>query len=211
MGVYNELTRDAQVLDLTQHVATRKDTSPLVWKPTSAQLLAAKDKGTPDVLAPAARVWFVGINPGLYSAAIGHHFGRPGNRFWPALARSGFTPRQLSPFEDGSLPEYALGITNLVARATARAEELSPGELRRGAKRLARKVAALEPNVVAVLGVTAYRLAFARAKAQLGRQSDSIEGATLWVLPNPSGLNAHHQLDSLERLFGELRAYAFRA
>lgn len=149
-------------------------------------------------------------NPGLYSAAIGHHFGRPGNRFWPALANAGFTPRLLSPFEDATLPEYALGITNLVSRATARAEELSEAELRRGAKRLAVKVAALQPRVVAVLGVTAYRLAFARPKAKLERQPEPLEGSTLWVLPNPSGLNAHHQLASLSELFSKLREFALQ-
>jgi double-stranded uracil-DNA glycosylase len=180
------------------------------WRPSKQQLLAAKGKGTPDVLAAGAKVWFVGVNPGLYSAAIGHHFGRPGNRFWPALANSGFTPRLLSPFEDATLPEYGLGITNLVARATARAEELSESELRLGAKRLAAKVAAQEPRVVAVLGVTAYRLAFARPKAQLERQPEPLERSTLWVLPNPSGLNAHHQLASLSELFGKLREFAFR-
>ena len=181
------------------------------WRPSREQLAAAKNKGTPDVLGPGAKVWFVGVNPGLYSAAIGHHFGRPGNRFWPTLANAGFTPRLLSPFEDASLPEYGLGITNLVPRASARAEELSEAELRRGAKLLAAKVAAQEPKTVAVLGITAYRVAFAHPKAQLGRQSELLEGSTLWVLPNPSGLNAHHQLPSLARLFGELRAFALDA
>jgi TDG/mug DNA glycosylase family protein len=166
-------------------------------------------KGTPDVLTAGAKLWFVGVNPGLYSAAIGHHFGRPGNRFWPVLERAGFTAGRWSPFDDERLPELGLGITNLVPRATARAEELTQTELRRGAKRLATKVAALEPGVVAVLGVTAFRLAFARPEAKLGRQTEPIAGATLWVLPNPSGLNAHHQLDSLARLFSTLREYAF--
>ena len=180
-----------------------------VWRPSPQQLLAAKDKGTPDVLSAGAKVWFVGVNPGLYSAAIGHHFGRPGNRFWPALARSGFTQRLLSPFEDESLPEYGLGITNLVPRASARAEELTHAELRKGARLLAAKVAVHRPKVVAILGITAYRIAFDRPKAQLGMQQECLEGSTLWVLPNPSGLNAHHQLASLSQLFGELRAFAF--
>jgi TDG/mug DNA glycosylase family protein len=178
-------------------------------RPTRSQLTAAKGKGTPDVLTACAKLWFVGVNPGLYSAAIGHHFGRPGNRFWPVLERAGFTPGRWSPFDDERLPELGLGITNLVPRATARAEELTQTELRRGAKRLATKVAALEPRVVAVLGVTAFRLAFACPEAKLGKQTEPIAGATLWVLPNPSGLNAHHQLDSLTRLFSVLREYAF--
>jgi TDG/mug DNA glycosylase family protein len=179
------------------------------WRPSREQLVAAKNKGTPDVLGPGAKVWFVGVNPGLYSAAIGHHFGRPGNRFWPTLANAGFTPRLLSPFEDAALPEYGLGITNLVPRASARAEELTEAELRHGAKLLAAKVAKGEPKVVAVLGITAYRLAFANPKARLGQQPEPLHNSTLWVLPNPSGLNAHHQLPSLARLFGELRAFAF--
>jgi TDG/mug DNA glycosylase family protein len=179
------------------------------WRPSREQLAAAKDKGTPDVLGPGAKVWFVGVNPGLYSAAIEHHFGRPGNRFWPTLFNAGFTPRRLSPFEDTTLPEYGLGITNLVPRASARAEELSEAELRKGAKLLAAKVAKQEPKTVAVLGITAYRIAFARPKAQLGRQPEPLQNATLWVLPNPSGLNAHHQLPSLARLFAELKAFAF--
>jgi TDG/mug DNA glycosylase family protein len=178
------------------------------WRPSRAQLVAAASKRLPDLLAAGSKIWFVGVNPGLYSAAIGHHFGRPGNRFWPALASSGFTPRLLSPFEDASLLEYGLGLTNIAPRTTARAEELSREELRRGAQRLDAKVATLEPGVVAILGVMAYRHAFARPKAQLGLQPEALHGAPLWVLPNPSGLNAHHQLADLSRLFGELRAYA---
>jgi TDG/mug DNA glycosylase family protein len=159
----------------------------------------------PDVIAPDLRVLFVGINPGLYSAAIGHNFGRPGNRFWPALAQSGFTPRLLSPREDAELLRLGLGITNLVARATARADELSGQELEQGAVLLVRKVEQLRPRAVAILGVTAYRLAFRQPKAGLGPRPEPLAGALLWILPNPSGLNAHHQLPDLARLFRDLR------
>lgn len=150
----------------------------------------------------------VGINPGLYSAAIGHNFGRPGNRFWKVLALSGFTPRVLAPDEENELPRHGLGLTNLVARATARAEELAQEELSLGAARLTEVVREHAPKVVAVLGVTAYRTAFVRPKAQLGLQVDEIARAKLWVLPNPSGLNAHHQLPQLAELFTELRVFA---
>lgn len=176
-------------------------------RPTPEQLVAARALLLPDVTAPSLRVLFVGINPGLYSAAIGHNFGRPGNRFWPTLHRSGFTPRQLSPCEERELLQYGLGITNIAARATARAEELSRTELVEGAARLAQKVGALQPQVVAVLGVTAYRAAFEEPKAQLGAQTRRLAGVPCWVLPNPSGLNAHHQLADLARRFEELRKH----
>jgi TDG/mug DNA glycosylase family protein len=178
---------------------------PASERPTPAQLHAARTRKIPDVTAADLRVLFVGINPGLYSAAIGHHFGRPGNRFWPTLARSGFTPRQLAAWEDRELLRYGLGVTNLVARSTARADELSSEELESGAAELAHKVAQLRPRAVAVLGVTAYRLAFRQPKAGLGPRPEALAGALLWVLPNPSGLNAHHQLPDLVRLFSELR------
>jgi double-stranded uracil-DNA glycosylase len=174
-------------------------------RPTAAQLEAARSKLLADVIAPNLRVLFVGINPGLYSAAVGHNFGRPGNRFWPTLARSGFTPRQLTPFEEQELLEHGLGITNLVARATARADELSRAELLSGAATLARKVRKFRPRVVAMLGVSAYRVALQKPKAQLGIQTEAFAGARLWVLPNPSGLNAHYQLPDLARRFAELR------
>lgn len=174
-------------------------------KPTPAQLIEARKRLLPDVIAPGLRVLFVGVNPGLYSAAIGHHFGRPGNRFWPALARAGLTPRLYDPREDTSLIELGLGITNLVPRTTARADELEPEELVEGARVLARKVQEFTPRVVAVLGITAYRTAFEQPRAKLGWQDERIGESPLHVLPNPSGLNAHHQLDGLARLFGVLR------
>ncbi|HEX6241894.1 MAG TPA: G/U mismatch-specific DNA glycosylase [Polyangiales bacterium] len=178
-------------------------------RPSAAALQAAVTRKLPDVLANDLKVLLVGINPGLYSAAIGHHFGRPGNRFWTVLAASGLTPTLLTPYQDRLLPQYGLGVTNIVARTTARAEELEPEELREGARSLARKVAKHTPKLVAVLGVTAYRAAFARPKAQLGLQPELLANARLWVLPNPSGLNAHHQLPDLTRLFAELRVFAF--
>ncbi|HEX7974796.1 MAG TPA: G/U mismatch-specific DNA glycosylase [Anaerolineales bacterium] len=164
-----------------------------------------------DVIAPELRVLFVGINPGLYTAAIGHHFGRPGNRFWPVLYRAGFTRRLLSPFEERELLEDGYGITNLVGRATAAADELTPEELRTGAQRLETKARAYRPGFLAVLGVGAYRTAFQHPKAALGRQADTLGEAVVWVLPNPSGLNAHYQLDGLAELFRELRAAAQEA
>ncbi len=149
------------------------------------------------MLGPGVDVLFCGINPSLYSAATGHHFARPGNRFWPALHLSGLVPRRLAPYEQHLLPGYGLGITNLAPRATARAEELSDEELRRGGERLARLVAEAGPRIVAVAGVSAYRLAFGRRKAAIGRQGEGIAGSEVWVLPNPSGLNAHWSLEAI--------------
>jgi TDG/mug DNA glycosylase family protein len=153
-------------------------------------------------------VLFVGINPGLYSGAVGHHFARPGNRFWPTLENSGFTKTRLSPFDELELSRYQLGITNVVARTTARADELTADELRHGATVLAAKVRRFEPAFVAVLGVTAFRTAFDQPRAVLGLQPAGLSGSRLWVLPNPSGLNAHHQLPDLARLFRELHDVA---
>jgi TDG/mug DNA glycosylase family protein len=182
--------------------------STLPFTPTRAQLAAAKDKVVADLIAPEPRVLFVGINPGLYSAAVGHHFGRPGNRFWPALYASGFTPRLLSPFEERELLPLRLGITNFVARASARADELTADELRHGAGVLRAKVHTHRPRFVALLGVTAFRTAFGQPKAVTGRQAEPLEGAVAWVLPNPSGLNAHYSAADLARLFNELRQAA---
>lgn len=176
------------------------------YKPTRADLLAAKDKTVADVIAHDLRILFCGINPGLYTAAVGHHFGRPGNRFWPALYASGFTERLLAPSEQRELLALGCGITNLVARASATADELTPAELAAGARRLQAKVRRYRPAVLAVLGVGAYRTAFARPKAGLGLQSEAIGATRLWVLPNPSGLNAHYGLEELARMFRELRA-----
>jgi double-stranded uracil-DNA glycosylase len=173
--------------------------------PSREELLAAAGRAIPDVLAPHLDVVFVGINPGLYSAAVGHHFARPGNRFWKTLHGAGFTDRVLDPAEDTELPSLGLGVTNLVARATASAAELGPGELRRGRDRLQRVAEELRPSFVAVLGLGAYRIAFARRHATEGRQVEPLGPATVWLLPNPSGLNAHHQLPDLIERFAKLR------
>jgi double-stranded uracil-DNA glycosylase len=162
----------------------------------------------PDVVAPGLRVLFCGINPGLMSAATGHHFARPGNRFWPALHRSGFTPRQLLPAEQHELLGYGLGITNIVDRPSATAAELSRDELVGGGNRLAEKVRRWRPDWLAVVGVTAYRVAFGEPKAKLGRQDRLIGPTRIWVLPNPSGLNAHFTPTTLAAAFATFRAVA---
>jgi double-stranded uracil-DNA glycosylase len=178
-----------------------------VRHPTQEELLAARDKTVPDVIASQLKVLFVGINPGLYSAAVGHHFARPGNRFWPALHTAGFTERLLSPWEDQKLLSWGYGITNIVDRATASATELSATELVEGGKRLQDKVRCYHPHLVAMLGVGAYRAAFGRPKAVTGRQPQVLVDETeIWVLPNPSGLNAHYSLADLVRVFKELWA-----
>jgi TDG/mug DNA glycosylase family protein len=177
-------------------------------KPTPQEVAAAADRTIPDLVGAGLRVLFSGINPSLYSAATGQHFARPGNRFWPALHRSGFTPRLLHPSEQWSLPETGLGITNVVARATARADELSPAELIAGGALLAALAERWQPRFLAVLGVTAYRTAFGRPKAIMGRQDHEIAGIPIWVLPNPSGLNAHYTVDALAATFAELRQAA---
>jgi TDG/mug DNA glycosylase family protein len=177
-------------------------------KPTREQLAAAVDLTIPDVVAPGLAVLFSGINPGLYSAATGHHFARPGNRFWPALHRSGFTPRQLRPDEQEELLGYGLGITNVADRATARADELSTAELVAGAERLTAKVLRFRPRWLAVVGVTAYRTAFRRPKASFGAQMETIGATRIWVLPNPSGLNASWTTPRLAEAFQDLRRAA---
>jgi double-stranded uracil-DNA glycosylase len=164
------------------------------------------DKPLPDVVAPDLDVLFCGINPSLMSADRGHHFARPGNRFWPALHLAGLTPRRLTPDEDRSLPRYGLGITNLVDRPTRTAAELEPAEFRAGAVALAELVGRYRPRVLAVLGVTAWRLGFIRPRAVPGLQPERIGGAATWVVPNPSGLNAHYQLPDLARIYRRLRA-----
>jgi TDG/mug DNA glycosylase family protein len=155
-------------------------------------------------MAPGLRVLFCGINPGLYSAATGHHFARPGNRFWPALHQGGFTARLLHPSEERLLLENGYGLTNLVARASASADELRPAELVAGRRRLAAKVRRYRPAMVAFLGLGAYRHAFGRPRATLGPQPERFEGAAVWVLPSPSGLNANYQMPALVQLFRSL-------
>ena len=174
-------------------------------RPTAADLAAARDRTIPDIIAPGLRVLFAGINPGLYSAATGYHFARPGNRFWPALHQSGFTPRQLRPSEQDELLGLGLGITNVAPRATARAAELSAAELRAGAQVLTAKVVEFGPAWLAVVGVTAYRTAFGPVDAVVGPQPDRIGPTRLWVLPNPSGLNAHWSPAQLADAFAQLR------
>ena len=174
--------------------------------PTREELEAARDRLLPDVVAPGLTVLFSGINPGLVSAWTGHHFARPGNRFWPALHRSGFTPRQLRPDEQEELLGLGLGVTNVVGRATARADELSAAELLAGGEVLGRKVLALEPAWLSVVGVTAYRTAFGEPRAVVGPQDERIGSTRVWVLPNPSGLNAHYTPAALAGEFARLRA-----
>jgi double-stranded uracil-DNA glycosylase len=202
-------------------------------RPSPADLDAARNRTIPDVLpgpGEPVSVLFCGINPSLYSAATGWHFARPGNRFWPALHLSGFTPRRLAPFEQHLLSGYGLGITNLVARATTQASELDAAELRAGGERLAALVAERRPGVLAIAGVTAYRTAFARPHATIGPQPHPLDAAEpawpvgsqpapaspnplpaiprVWVLPNPSGLNAHWTLNAIAAEFSALRAAA---
>ena len=174
-------------------------------RPTPAELAAAAGRTIPDVAAPGLRVLFCGINPGVYSAATGFHFARPGNRFWPALFSSGFTSRLLRPDEQHLLLRAGLGITNLVDRATARADELSAGELSAGAARLAAKAEVLRPRWLAIAGVTAYRAAFGRPAAAVGPQPDNAGPARIWLLPNPSGLNAHWTMPRLITAFRDLK------
>jgi double-stranded uracil-DNA glycosylase len=175
-------------------------------RPTPADLAAARDRTIPDVAGPGLRVLFCGINPGLYSAAVGLHFARPGNRFWPALHRSGFTPRQFHPSEQWQLLDLGLGITNVAARATARADELTSDELREGGRLLRAKTQELAPRWLAIAGVTAYRMAFERKEAVVGRQDEAFGETGIWVLPNPSGLNAHWSAAALAAEFARLRA-----
>src|SRR5215470_16047995 len=186
----------------------RRDAVTGTRRPTSWDLTAARDKTIPDVAAPGLRVLFAGINPGLYSAATGYHFARPGNRFWPALCAAGFTDRVLRPEEQEQLLPLGLGITNVVARATARAGELAPAEIRAGGRALTAKVERLAPRWLAVVGITAYRTAFDRPGATTGRQEQTLTGAGLWVLPNPSGLNALWTTPKLIAAFRELRLHA---
>jgi TDG/mug DNA glycosylase family protein len=176
-------------------------------KPSRAEVLAARGKTIHDVLAPGLRVVFCGINPGLYSAAVGHNFARPGNRFWPAIFAAGFTDRLLRPSEEGELIHYGCGITNIAARATATASELSDEELHDGARTLRKRIKRYQPKCVAMVGVSAYRIAFDQPKAVLGLQPKKIGGSLVWVVPNPSGLNAHYQLPAITAEFHRLREF----
>jgi TDG/mug DNA glycosylase family protein len=173
--------------------------------PTRAELLAAADKTVPDVIARGLRVLFCGINPGLYSAYCGHHFARPGNRFWPALHAGGFTPRLFQPAEERELLPLGCGITNVVKRASATADELKPAEFATGGRQLRARVRRYKPRFLAVLGVGAYRAAFDQPKAVVGLQPMAIGETRVWVLPNPSGLNAHYRAADLAKLFRDLR------
>ena len=171
-------------------------------------MLGAAGRTVPDVIAQGLRVLFCGINPGLYSGATGHHFARPGNRFWPVLHRAGFTDRVLAPWEERELLVRGYGITNLVARATAAAAELTANEFIAGARRLERKVKRFRPRWVAVVGIGAYRMAFGRPRAMIGPQPERLGPARLWLLPQPSGLNANHQMPELTVAFRALRKTA---
>ena len=180
-------------------------------RPTKQELAESYGRTLPDLVAPGLRVLLVGINPSLYSGWSGRHFARPGNRLWKTLHEAGFTDRLLHPIETDAILAAGLGITNLVARATARADELTVAEMRAGVEPLGRLVRRLSAPYVAFLGVTAYRLAFQRPRAVVGRQNEDFEGALAWVLPNPSGLNAHYQQPALSAAYAELREAAASA
>jgi len=176
--------------------------------PGKEEIRKAANKTIQEVIAPNLKILFCGINPGLYSAAVGHNFARPGNRFWPTMFKARFTDRLLSPSEERELLDYGYGITNIVRRATASADELSKDELIEGAKRLKSKVQRYDPGYLAVVGLTAYRTAFKSPKAMIGLQEETIANTLIWVLPNPSGLNAHHQLPDLIKYFSALRLHS---
>jgi TDG/mug DNA glycosylase family protein len=175
-------------------------------RPTKHELSAAYGRTLPDLVGPDLRVLLVGINPSLWSGWSGHHFGRPTNRLWTTLHEAGLTPRRMAPEDTAQLLAAGIGVTNLVARATARADELSDDEIRAGVPGLRALVREWQPRAVAVLGVTAYRVAFGRPKAVVGRQPEPLEGSLLWVLPNPSGLNAHYQQPALTAEYAALHA-----
>ena len=174
-------------------------------RPTRDELQAAYGKAIPDLIAPGLEVLFVGINPSLWSGAVGLHFARPGNRFWRALHEAGFTDRLLSPYDGRELLKRRIGVTNLVNRATASADELDMAEYERGARRITAKVRRYRPKVVAFVGMGAYRVAFRRPRARGGRQEERLAGADIWVLPNPSGRTAGYQMPALARAFRDLR------
>ncbi len=182
--------------------------SPAVsYRPTPEELRNATGKTMPDIIAPRLKVLFCGINPSVYSVVVGHHFARPGNRFWPALFASGFTPRRFSPFEDQKLLDLGLGITNVASKSSVAAADLTRAEIEAGATDLQSRVLGFEPQVLAILGIGAYRTGFSRPKAALGLQNERIGDTQIWVLPNPSGLNAHYHPPQLAQLFGELKRF----
>lgn len=176
-------------------------------RPTKEEIAAAAGKTVPDVIGPSLDVLFCGINPGLYTAAAGHHFARPGNRFWPAIHRAGFTPRLFRPDEERDLLLLRCGITNIVARATTAAAELTSSELVAGARTLRRKVKRYRPRVLAIVGIGAFRTAFDRPRARFGLQEEAIGATRIWVLPNPSGLNANYRPAELVAMFAALREW----
>jgi double-stranded uracil-DNA glycosylase len=180
------------------------------WRPTPEELEAAAGRPVPDIVAPGLRVLFCGINPGLWSGAVGHHFARPGNRFWPLLHAAGFTDRMIGPFEEAELLPAGVGVTNLVNRSTRAADELTRAELRAGAGRLEETCRRWRPAIVAVLGMGAFRTAFAHPRASLGEQPEPIGGSRAWLLPNPSGLQARYQMPELVELFTTLRVASER-
>jgi double-stranded uracil-DNA glycosylase len=174
-------------------------------RPSAEDLAAARDRTIEDLIAPDLRILFVGINPGLWSGATGFHFARPGNRFWRAIYEAGLTPRLVAPEEQRLLLDYGIGIVNIVARTTATAAELAADELRAGSAILIDKVERFKPCGGAFLGVSTYRTAFGRPKASVGRQEERIGVSEVWVLPNPSGLNAHYQLADLAAAYAALK------
>jgi TDG/mug DNA glycosylase family protein len=189
-----------------EHAASRGNLALMTaQRPTPSELAAAAGRRVPDLIAPGLDVLFCGINPGLWSAAVGHHFARPGNRFWKVLHGAGFSPEVLAPEDELQLLDLGLGITNLVPRSTAAAAELDRAELRLGARRLVRTVSRWRPGFVAFLGMGAFRIAYERPRAGIGEQPEPIGGARIWLLPNPSGLQAHYQFDDLVAAFAELR------
>lgn len=177
-------------------------------KPTKRELVEARGRTTDDLIDHDLKILFCGINAGLYSAATGFHFARPGNRFWKALHLSGLTDRQLEPSEENELLELGFGITGFCRRATASASELSKQEIIAGGERLVKRVEKYKPRILAVLAMTAYRTAFNRSGATVGLQNETIQDTQIWLLPNPSGLNANYQLPDFVRLFAELKDFA---
>jgi double-stranded uracil-DNA glycosylase len=177
-------------------------------KPTKVELANAVGTTMPDIIAPNLRILFCGINPSVYSAVVGHHFARPGNRFWPALHNAGFTPRLFKPSEDQELLTYGYGITNIVNRATVAAADLDLDEFAQGGQQLRAKIALYQPAILAVLGISAYRVAFNQPRAVLGQQPETIGATSIYVLPNPSGLNAHYTPADLARVYREFRESA---